>query len=250
MIAWCFAVFGASLVGSLHCAGMCGGFVACLCGGPSKVGSAHLAYHAGRGVGYLTLGALAGLLGATLQDSIAWQGRGEVVPIICGSLLLLFAAVQLARIAGVRAPNFKSTAPARAVGRILAHFHQRGPIVRGGALGFFTAGLPCGWLYAFVIAAAGTGSLIGGVATMAAFWAGTVPVLLGLGVGFDTFLRPIRHRLPLVTAVLMIAIGVSTILGRGPLPPAMTTLEAAEISSPSDDAFPALPEGASCCDER
>ena len=71
MIAWCFAVFGASLVGSLHCAGMCGGFVACLCGGPSKVGSAHLAYHAGRGVGYLTLGALAGLLGATLQDSIA-----------------------------------------------------------------------------------------------------------------------------------------------------------------------------------
>ena len=53
LIALCGAVLGASLLGSLHCAGMCGGLVAFAAGagaeGPRRARFArHVAYHGGR----------------------------------------------------------------------------------------------------------------------------------------------------------------------------------------------------------
>src|SRR3546814_19219616 len=62
-------VFLAGLAGSLHRVGMCGGF-ACVLGADPRGREAplrrHLIYNAGRVTTYVFLGALAGLLGATL----------------------------------------------------------------------------------------------------------------------------------------------------------------------------------------
>lgn len=260
MIAWLGAVLAASLLGSLHCAGMCGGFVGCLAG--DRNGAAlplHGAYHLGRLSGYLTLGAVAGAIGAGIERSGAVAGLHGIAPYLCGGLIVAFALVSGARALGLRVPlPAPPSGPARGVGRILATLRERGPIVRGGALGLLTAGLPCGWLYAFVATAAGTGSLLGGVATMAAFWLGTVPILLGLGLGAGRLWAPVRARLPLVSACLLLVLGLGTILGRGPLPAAPSPVAAAEGANESADADalhsetlrPDIPTEAPCCNDE
>ncbi|MCD4748542.1 MAG: sulfite exporter TauE/SafE family protein [Thermoanaerobaculales bacterium] len=67
---------------------------------------------------------------------------------------------------------------------------------------------------AFVITAAGTASPQGGLAVMAAFWAGTVPILLAIGFGAQAMALPFRRHAPMVTAILLVAIGVVAIVRR------------------------------------
>jgi sulfite exporter TauE/SafE len=90
----------------------------------------------------------------------------------------------------------------------------RPPALRALLLGLFTTLLPCGWLYAFVATAAGTGSVSAAVMVMAAFWLGTVPMLAGLGLASRRALGPLRRQLPAVTAALLLIIGLLTITGR------------------------------------
>jgi sulfite exporter TauE/SafE len=49
---------------------------------------------------------------------------------------------------------------------------------------------------------------------MAAFWAGTLPVMAGLGFLAQRALGPLRRRLPVVTAAALIVIGLLTVAGR------------------------------------
>lgn len=70
------------------------------------------------------------------------------------------------------------------MGGALRRLMDRPPVVRAAATGLFTTLLPCGWLYAFVVTAAGTGSgtPLHGAALMAVFWLGTLPMMLTVGV--------------------------------------------------------------------
>jgi len=49
---------------------------------------------------------------------------------------------------------------------------------------------------------------------MAAFWAGTVPALLAVGLGAQVLSAPLRRHVPAVTAVLLVCLGLYAILGR------------------------------------
>jgi hypothetical protein len=76
-------VFLASLAGSPHCAAMCGPFLAFAAAdgdGPGANGRATplLAYHGGRLVSYVLLGAGAGALGAGLEQLGRLAGLGRV----------------------------------------------------------------------------------------------------------------------------------------------------------------------------
>ncbi|HSO21974.1 MAG TPA: sulfite exporter TauE/SafE family protein, partial [Chondromyces sp.] len=64
------------------------------------------------------------------------------------------------------------------------------------------------------VTAAGTGSALNGAAVMAAFWAGTVPALLAVGLGAQLVSAPLRRHVPAVTAVLLVGLGLYAILGR------------------------------------
>ncbi len=98
--------------------------------------------------------------------------------------------------------------------RAFALVGRRPPFVRALAVGLLSAILPCGWLWAFVITAAGAGTPLGGAAVMAAFWAGTVPILLAVGFGAQAAALPFRRHAPLLTAVLLVIIGVVAIVRR------------------------------------
>ena len=81
----------------------------------------------------------------------------------------------------------------------------------GWSRGLITGLLPCGWLWAFAISAAGTGSPVVGAMLMIAFWLGTVPAMVGvLGLAGPVVAR-VRARLPLVTAFALIALGLATL---------------------------------------
>jgi sulfite exporter TauE/SafE len=49
---------------------------------------------------------------------------------------------------------------------------------------------------------------------MGAFWAGTVPVMLGLGLSLQLLSAPLRRRLPAVTAAMLIVVGLLWLFGR------------------------------------
>ncbi len=86
--------------------------------------------------------------------------------------------------------------------------------MRAFVVGLLSALLPCGWLYAFVATAGATGSSWIGAAVMAAFWAGTLPVMAGVGFAAQRLLAPLRRRLPAVAATSLIVLGLLTIAGK------------------------------------
>ena len=216
------AVLAASLLGSLHCAGMCGGFVCFYAEGgagraPARGALPHTAYNLGRLISYVTLGLLAGSVGAMLDRAGALAGVSRLAAIVAGSLMVLWGLQTMLALRGVRLP-FAAPAPVqwmqREFGGAIARVRDASPAVRAGVTGLLTTLLPCGWLYVFVASAGGTGSAAGGALLMTVFWAGTVPTMLAVGLGAQKLFGPLRRKLPLVTAAAVVVLGLASIAGR------------------------------------
>ena len=213
------AVLVASLLGSPHCAGMCGGFVCFYTGndgGPRWHG--HLAYNGGRLISYLGLGIIAGIIGAGLDRAGTAAGIARPAAIAAGVLMIVWGGITLLRARGVRIPLPRTGWLERISRWLIRRLGNHPPAARALLLGLFTTLLPCGWLYAFVATAAGTGSVPAALAVMGAFWLGTVPMLAGLGLAAQRAFGPLRRHLPAVTAAALMVIGLLTITGRMPHP--------------------------------
>ena len=96
---------------------------------------------------------------------------------------------------------------------------NRPPVLRALLIGLLTTLLPCGWLYAFAMTAAGVGHPLGGAGVMAVFWVGTLPMLIAVGAGVRALLGPIGARLPALTAIVLVAAGLYTLASRTLLDP-------------------------------
>ena len=86
--------------------------------------------------------------------------------------------------------------------------------MRALVMGLVTGCLPCGWLYAFIVTAAGTGTAAAGAATMAVFWLGTLPAMVSLGLGVRALAGPLRRHVPAACAVALILVGLFGVAGR------------------------------------
>jgi len=246
------AVLAASLVGSLHCAGMCGPFLAFVVGaGPRGTGALRLqaAYHAARGAGYMTLGAAAGAAGALLDLAGGLAGLQPVAAAVAGATLVLLGVATLARLAGLRL-RFGALALPEGLARRVRAAQTRAlglsPLARALAIGATTTLLPCGWLYAFAVTAAGTGAALAGAAVMLVFWLGTLPILVSLGAALRGATRRFGPRLEAAASVLLVALGLFALSGRGALSPAAlaataSAREAAGAAIPDPHSVPA------CC---
>lgn len=224
MIALVIAVFGASLMGSLHCAGMCGAFVAFAVGidgksaGASRV-SLQASYHLGRLVVYMVLGVIAGSLGHAFDLAGEMVGVQRAAVALAGASMVVFGSITILRLNGVRVPN--APVPGvlrRAAASALRFAVERPPIVRAALTGLFTTLLPCGWLYAFVITAAGSGGPAPGALVMAVFWVGTLPVLVAIGGGVQVLasrLGSLGRRVPVIAASLIVMVGLFNLFDRG-----------------------------------
>jgi sulfite exporter TauE/SafE len=229
MSTW-YPIVAASALGSLHCVGMCGGLVSFYSAGSSPAGvsrwTPHAAYHLVRLGAYTLLGALAGALGSGLDSLGARAGFGGVALLAAA---IAVAAWGLPLLFGRRAPTRPlqlrsrlgawsrlSRGLAAFFGSLVYRLRRRSPLWRASALGLTSALLPCGWLYAFVALAAGTGSAQQGALLLAAFWTGTVPALLGLGAFIGRLAAPLRARLPRFSALAVLSLCVFNVITRWP----------------------------------
>jgi len=213
-----WGVLVASLLGSVHCAGMCSGFVCFYSQNSAGAGWsgrwAHGAYNVGRLISYLALGATAGLLGAGLETAGAAAGVGRLAAIVAGTLMVGWGGATILAARGVRIPlPSAGSSAARYFASSLMRLRGRSPVTRAGVTGLLTTLLPCGWLYAFVATAGGTGSVSRAMLVMLVFWAGTLPMMLSVGFGAQRMFGPMRQKLPTLTAATVVILGLLSISG-------------------------------------
>lgn len=222
------AVVVASLFGSVHCAGMCTPFVCFYAGADTRASWwGHLAYNGGRLVSYLLLGAIAGAVGAGIQQIGLGVGVSRAAGSLAGILMISWGVVQLLVLRGLKVP---APSPLAGVQQWMAarlrDVRDLAPTVRALTVGLLTTLLPCGWLYAFVITAAGTGTVTDAMLIMVAFWVGTLPMMLAIGVGIRRLAGPLRDRLPVFSALVLVAIGLYSLGGGIQRDPARVAMHA------------------------
>jgi uncharacterized protein len=179
--------------GSGHCLGMCGGIVGAL-GVRQQPGARGLAIlvaaHAGRVLGYASVGAVAGFIGAAIFAAVLGTDSADALRAVAAGLILL---IGLQLLLGKRLLGGIEKGGAR-IWRRLAPLARgllppRDPL-RALAVGALWGWLPCGLVYAQLTVAAASGGPVGGALLMASFGIGTsvslsaVSALLhALGIG-------------------------------------------------------------------
>jgi sulfite exporter TauE/SafE len=207
MMALWITILGSSLAGSLHCVAMCGPLIE-LSGRHSL--SLALAHALGRLTAYAALGALAGVVGGAIDLAGRLAAVQHVAAIAAGAVIVGWGLRGIVVARGWRS------------GSTCGALFRRGPVqIRGRRaaqrawlVGALTGLLPCGWLWAFVVSAAGTGSPATGAAVMAVFWLGTVPAMTGMLTHGGPVVTGLRWRMPVISACVLLALGVATLAVR------------------------------------
>ncbi len=209
-------LFASGLVGGVgHCAGMCGPLVAAFSFNRAEDGGIrpHLLYHLGRVTTYSLAGGAAGLTGSFLDVAAAIAPYQRAAMTATGILIAL---------AGLALTGWlprTTTAPASGPPALAAKACRlfAGEATAGGhfPLGLLLGFLPCGLVYAALLAAAREGmeaadhgaGFLRGFLVMALFGAGTVPALLLVGKAAGALSVRARAGLSRLSAALVATAG-------------------------------------------
>lgn len=199
-----WTAFLLGLVGSAHCAGMCGPLALALpAAGNTRMTffAGRLAYNFGRVLTYSGLGLVFGLFGKTFL--LAGLQRG--LSIALGVFLL--AGLVLSRKLALWRPVTGLVNRLKAgMGGLL----RRRSFTALTLLGLLNGLLPCGLVYVACAGATATGGALSGVLFMVAFGAGTLPMMLALSLSQK--LVPFSLRLKLLKAVPVSVCLLATLL--------------------------------------
>lgn len=170
--------FVTGLVGSLHCAGMCGPIAFSLPFNPEAKSGFYLGrilYNSGRLLSYATLGVLTGAFGSAL----GFAGLQQELGIIAGSLLILTVLLTFLQ------KNRSVPILDRLSQRIRKGFHALYGTGKNSSLlgiGILNGFLPCGLVYTALAISLAAGTPLKGAAVMVLFGAGTFPMMFILSV--------------------------------------------------------------------
>lgn len=210
MMSILISAFVLGIMGSFHCAGMCGPIAIALplhgnsAGG--KVFGGTL-YNLGRTITYGIMGALFGLLG----QGMALIGFQQSVSVIMGSLMIisvLFPAL-------FRNQYSLNKSWLSVVGKLKSTIGQMFSIRSYQSLffiGMLNGLLPCGLVYMAIAGAIGTGSASLGTLYMFVFGLGTIPMLLGISLAGNLVSLAVRNRINKLIPVMVILVGIFFIL--------------------------------------
>jgi sulfite exporter TauE/SafE len=219
-------VFFTGILTSLHCVGMCSGFVISYAANSNNKGmKPHLCYNGSRLFSYVVLGVLLGLIGSifTFSDQLRSYlsvGAGLFM-IVYGSSMFFPQLRRFVTLPGLDVHKYTNGNPV--------------------LFGLLNGLMPCGPLQAMLIYAAGTGSAIEGGLTMLAFGLGTVPLMLLMGLGVSAASMKWTHKIVKFSGALVIVLGI-ILLSKGflltgiSLPFIPSVSAASVISSTSDSA--------------
>ena len=205
------SAFVAGLAGGAHCAAMCGGLAGIACG--RQAGAAGhgawwrraLAYNAGRITSYTAAGALAGALGAAGLSLRAAPVTQQALLAAMSTALLVFALYLAGFKPLVRSIEAAGGALWRHIQPHSRRFLPADTVPRAYGLGLLWGWLPCGMVYAALIAALATGNAAHGALVMAAFGFGTLPNLLAIGAWFEYVVKLARARWTRLACASLIA---------------------------------------------
>jgi sulfite exporter TauE/SafE len=201
-----WTAFLLGLVGSLHCAGMCGPLALALPAAGNTPGAfllGRLGYNAGRVITYAGLGAVFGLVGRTA----ALAGLQQWLSLLAGALILagLLASARL----GMVAPVTHVVARLRSSLGALLRRRSLGALL---LLGLLNGLLPCGLVYVACAGAAATGEVHRAIEAMFAFGLGTVPLMLVMSLAGRAIPGSLRLKLQKTIPVAVGFVGVLLIL--------------------------------------
>ena len=188
-----WTAFLLGLVGSLHCAGMCGPLALALPQGAPRTSAffvGRVAYNLGRIITYCGLGLIFGLLGKTL--TLAGVQRGLSITLGIALLVGLFASRRLALWRPI-------TSLVDWIRVRMGFLLRRRTLDALLILGLLNGLLPCGLVYVAAAGATGTGDLFHGALYMLTFGIGTLPMMLAISLSGR--LVPFSLRLKLLKAV-------------------------------------------------
>lgn len=219
--------FALGILGSLHCAAMCGPLQLALPvpgGGAGRFIAGRIIYQIGRVTTYCALGLIAGLFGKSifLAGLQRWLSTALGVAVLAGFFISKKIAVSAP---AVRFVTWLKTAMSVRLAK--RNFTSLA------LLGMLNGLLPCGLVYVALAGAAVCGAVWASLGYMAAFGAGTLPMMLALSLSGKMF--PPAFRLKLRSAI---PVGVC-LLG------ALLILRGLSLGIPYIS--PDLSSGASCC---
>ena len=215
------SAFSIGLLGSPHCAGMCGGIVGVLHNGVSDVANNKvqqfwysLAFNSGRLLSYAIAGMIAAMLGSSLIGIVGMERSHAVMQMIAGVFMLALGL----SIAGW----WTGLSRIEAFGY---HFWQRlQPLTRrfipvrnkfqALLLGTLWGWLPCGLVYTALLLVLASGDVLMGGLTMIAFGLGTLPMLVLLGLSaarINQWRTNVRIRSVMGTVIILF--GIITFVG-------------------------------------
>jgi sulfite exporter TauE/SafE len=207
--------FAGGALAFAHCLGMCGGFALHLSqggtGGTGGGGRAALErqflWHAGKTATYVLLGAAAGFVGG-LAGSSGLAAAQRALACVAGAVMVLMGV----RLTGLL-PGWRGDA---AVGGLFAgvfrQFFAQPTRPAAFALGLMTGLLPCPIVVGFLALSLQSGSVLSGMATMAAVGAGTVWALLLLGMTGHALRARTRRWGAVVGGIVLVLLGAVTLL--------------------------------------
>jgi hypothetical protein len=198
------------LVGSVHCAGMCGPIALALPVNAKREWKFYIGrilYNGGRTLTYSFFGAMMGLIG----ERFFVAGLQQEVSIAVGTVMIATAV----------APRFVNSflgkfSAAQTITirlkKIFAAAFQRRTVASLFVIGVVNGFLPCGLVYMAMAGAATTGTIGGGSLFMAGFGIGTIPVMLAVSLLGSFLSAGVRQKLSRLAPVFIFVLGAILLL--------------------------------------
>ena len=207
------AAFGAGLLGSAHCLGMCAGISGLFAVGATVASiktqlPLAIAYNVGRVLSYAFLGVTVAALGGAAVGMIP-DLAGPVR--LASGLLIIIIGLQVAF-------DWRLLAPVEKIGatiwnRLAPHAKGLIPatsIASAAGLGLIWGWLPCGLVYGALLLAATTADPVSGGLVMIAFGLGTMPAMIATGLSASK-LSAFMGRNRLGAGLLIVVLGAATV---------------------------------------
>jgi len=194
------------LVGSLHCAGMCGPLALAL----PRTGSNSLTFGLGRGaynLGRISAYSLLGLTFGFIGQTVALAGFQRWASLTAGAAILI-ALIPASR----RGLGLPAIAMVGFLKSGFASLLRQRTLPALYLLGLLNGFLPCGLVYVACAASVAVGSALSGVLYMVAFGLGTVPLMLAIGLMGGNLQLALRLRFQKLIPLCLALVGALLIL--------------------------------------
>ena len=244
MFALFVSMLALGLVTSLHCVSMCGPMVVTYAVKGEEGGPWHrklipnLAYQGAKITSYVIVGLALGAIGSAFN----LDGVRPYIMLVAGGFMIVMGLGMTGKFPWAarltpRPPKFLITALSKTRRKANADADAgESSIATPITFGLLTGLMPCAPLMAAQLAAAGTGSVLGGGVAMLAFGIGTAPLMLAFGTASSLLSKDLKNRMMSVLAIVVILFGFMY-LNRAAMrlgsPVTLNTVKQAVLGTPS-----------------